>query len=760
MTPNKWLVVATTRLLAPWLALVAAFGLSAASTHAQTPAAQPVVSSATPAFSAVSRPRIGLVLGGGGAKGFAHIGVIEELERRQIPIDVISGTSMGAVVGSMYAIGNDASEIKAIARGIDWATVFDDTLKREDLSFRRKREDRGILLDYRLGLQDGKPVLPKGVLGGQKLFATVQELLAPWSTTTDFDALPIPFRAVATNILTGQHVVMGQGNMATAVFASMSIPAAFAPVRRDGLLLVDGSISDNLPVDVARQMGVDVVIVVDVGSQPASSPDEINSALDVFGQMQMLLGWESIRRQRESIAGRDVLIEPDITDFSVTAFNELEMGIARGKDAAAKMGDKLAGLSVSDAQWAAYLAERKARISPQPIRIASVKIANTSKVETRYIEPLVTVRPGDTLDGPSMSRQVANIFALDEFERVDYDVLAGEGANALTINARGTRGATRYFQFGLALASDFGSESDFDLAVAYTDRDFLGTGAEWRGFARVGSNVLFDANLHKRFGRFFVEPNVFYERYTSVITQASSGGARTTLQLARAGIGFDAGLLFGNWGELRVGTRFGGVNPTEGDTGSTVASGWQRDVDWHIGFTHDTLDSLSFPTSGTFAQVQVTDHVSALGGTFDRSNLFVTVQQPLSVGPATVVLGGRMGTTTQQSVDLLGDFRLGGFLNLSGLTQNTLLGQQMLFGRAVGFYRLSDKAPILDMPIFVGGSFEVGNVWESRSDISLGNLRTAASGFVAANTLIGPVWLAVGQSGSDTSVYLVLGRVF
>ena len=203
-----------------------------------------------PIFTATNRPRIGLVLGGGGAKGFAHIGVIEELERRQIPIDVISGTSMGAVVGSIYAIGNDANEVKAIARAIDWATVFDDTLKRENLSFRRKREDRGILLDFRLGLQDGKPVLPKGVLGGQRLFSTVQELTSPWRATEDFNDLPIPFRAVATNIITGHHVVMGTGNLSTAVFASMSIPAAFAPVKREGLLLVDGSISDNLPVDV------------------------------------------------------------------------------------------------------------------------------------------------------------------------------------------------------------------------------------------------------------------------------------------------------------------------------------------------------------------------------------------------------------------------------------------------------------------------------------------------------------------------------
>lgn len=745
-----------TMTLAPACAMAAdpAMAQTEAQTVAQT------VGGASPAFTAANRPRIGLVLGGGGAKGFAHIGVIEELERRQIPVDVISGTSMGAVVGSMYAIGNDANQIKVIARAIDWATVFDDAIRRESVSFRRKREDRGILLHFRLGLQDGKAVFPKGVLGGQRLFSTVQELLAPWRATEDFDNLPIPFRAVATDIITGHHVVMGSGNLSTAVFASMSIPGAFAPLKRGELLLVDGSISDNLPVDVARKMGVDVVIVVDVGSQPASSPGEITSALAVVGQMQSLLGWEAIRRQRESIAGRDVLIEPDITNFSVTAFNELEMGIDRGRAAAQKMGDKLSALSVGDAEWASYLAQRKARTDPRPIRIDAVQIANTSTIDTRYIEPLVTTQPGDTLDGAVMAREVADIFALDAFERVDYQIDIAGGSNTLIVNTRGTRGATRYFQAGMQLSSDFGDSSNFDLAVAYTNRDFLGTGAEWRGFAQVGNDVRLDASLYKSFGRYFVEPLAFYERYTSVLKRQGSEEAVNTLQVVRAGAGVDAGVLFGNWGELRLGSRFGGINPSEGNMSFQIPQGWNRDVDWRVGFTYDTLDSLSFPTKGTFATVQYVNHVRSLGGRFTRDTLALNVQHPIGIGPATLMLGGRFATSQNVSNDFIGENRLGGFLNLSGLAGNSLIGPHLLFARAVGFYRLGQRSPIFDTPIYIGGSFEAGNVWGSRSDISLGDFRTAVSGFIAADTIIGPLWLAVGQSGDDSAVYLVLGRVF
>jgi NTE family protein len=191
-----------------------------------------------------------------------------------------------------------------------------------------------------------------------------------------------------------------------------------------------------------------------------------------------------------------------------------------------------------------------------------------------------------------------------------------------------------------------------------------------------------------------------------------------------------------------------------------VPPGWSRDVDWRVGFTVDTLDSLIFPREGLFAQVQYIDHVTALGGDFTRNIFNFNIQKPISWDKFTLVLGGRFGTTANATNDFIGDYQLGGFLNLSGQVRNSLIGPHLMFGRAIGFYRLSDKAPILDLPIYLGGSFEAGNVWGSRSDISFGSLRTAASAFIAADTPIGPVWFAAGQSGSDTSIYLILGRVF
>ena len=717
-----------------------------------------------PAFSATNRPRVGLVLGGGGAKGFAHIGVLRELERLHIPVDVVSGTSMGAVVGSMYAIGHDAEQVNGIAHNIDWQTIFNDSLERNQLSFRRKQEDRRILLPYRLGIENGKPVLPKGVMGGQQLYATIQSLTVDWLATENFDKLPIPFRAVATNIVTGDPVALGTGSLSTAVFASMSIPAAFPPVSRDGLLLVDGGISDNLPVDVARAMGVDIVIVVDVGDPPMQK-DEITSAFSVFGQMQLLLGYAAVRDQRASLGGRDVLILPDISNISALSFDKLDYGIELGVAAAKAQADKLAGLRVDDATWAQYLAERKARTNPAPIVIKKIEIANDSKVPDKQIMAKVTVQPGDVLNGQQMKQDVQNIFAMDEFDRVYYDVLSNDGADILQVNARSNAAANKYFQFGLLVASDIGTQSQFDFAIAYTDRNFLGTGAEWRGFARIGSNILLDVALYKQWGGFFVEPAAYYQRDSSFIIRAGSDTENQTLQLTRGGAGLDFGWVFGNWGELRLGGTLGGLNVGQTSQPVGLPPGWNTDTTVGAGFTFDTLDSVVFPRHGTLARVEYVDHVAALGSQFTRNNVSVDFLQPVTFGRTTLIFSARGGTTfdlSQQFADAnIGDFRLGGFLNLSGTPFNSLIGQKVAFGRIIGFHQLGEDAPILNIPVFVGASLETGNVWAVNSGTDADNgLIYAGSAFVGADTPIGPVWLAYGRSSEGGAFYLVIGRLF
>src|SRR5450631_1481507 len=259
----------------------------------------------------VLRPRICLVLSGGGARGIAHIGVLKVLEELKIPIDCIAGTSMGAVVGGLYASGMNAREIEATMRSVDWQEAFRDTPPRRDLAFRRKQDDRNFLVRLPLGLKHGQILLPKGFIQGQKLQETLRQLTLPFSNSTDFDLLPTPFRAVATDLETGNAVLLDRGDLAIAMRASISAPGVFAPVEMNDRLLVDGGLAENLPINVARAMHADILIVSDV-SFPLQPRAELDSALSISNQMLAILVRKDTDRQRAALTAQDVLIEPRI----------------------------------------------------------------------------------------------------------------------------------------------------------------------------------------------------------------------------------------------------------------------------------------------------------------------------------------------------------------------------------------------------------------------------------------------------------------
>src|SRR6202790_4636509 len=291
------------------------------------------------------RPRICLVLSGGGARGMAHIGVLKVLEELKIPIDCIAGTSMGAIVGGLYASGMTAADIDATMRSLDWQEAFRDAPPRRDLAFRRKQDDRNFLVRLPLGLKHRQILLPKGFIQGQKLQETLRQLTLPFSNSTDFDLLPTPFRAVATDLETGNAVLMEKGDLAIAMRASMSAPGVFAPVELNGRLLVDGGLAENLPINVARAMHADILIVSDV-SFPLQARGALDSALSISNQMLAILLRKDSDRQRASLSPRDILIEPNLgsaaaTDFTAPA-SIIAGGEAAGREATAGLsGDRV-----------------------------------------------------------------------------------------------------------------------------------------------------------------------------------------------------------------------------------------------------------------------------------------------------------------------------------------------------------------------------------------------------------------------------------
>jgi NTE family protein len=290
--------------------ICAAFWLAAATINVAPAVAQEPPDTASPtAPTPPHRPRIGLVLSGGGARGVAHIGVLKVLEEQHVPIDAIAGTSMGAVVGGLYASGLTAREIESIMTSLNWQEAFRDLPPREDLTLRRKQEDQNFLVKFPLGIRGGKVLLPKGLIQGQRLNQILRRLTLPVARITNFDELPTPFRALATDLETGDAVTLDSGDLTSAMRASMSAPGVFAPVERDGRLLVDGGISENLPVDIARAMGVDILIVVDVGS-PLLTREKLNSVPVISNQMIAILIQRNSREQLEKLKAQDVLIAP------------------------------------------------------------------------------------------------------------------------------------------------------------------------------------------------------------------------------------------------------------------------------------------------------------------------------------------------------------------------------------------------------------------------------------------------------------------
>src|SRR5260221_11561095 len=388
-------------------------------------AAAPTSGGAPATKAAQVRPRICLVLSGGGARGMAHIGVLKVLEELKVPIDCIAGTSMGAVVGGLYASGMTAAQIDATMRSVDWQEAFRDAPPRRDLAFRRKQDDRNFLVRLPLGLKHGKILLPKGFIPGQKLQETLRQLTLPFSNSTNFDQLPTPFRAVATDLETGNAVLMDKGDLAIAMRASMSAPGVFAPFELNGRLLVDGGLAENLPVSVARAMHADIVIVSDV-SFPLQPRAALDSALSISNQMLAILVRKDSDRQRASLTPQDILIEPNLGSATATDFTSPSAIIARGEEGARKAAPALSAYGVGDGAYRDYLARRAARQPGLP-PIQFVRVDEQSKRYEKTIMAEMQPLVGKPLDLDAVGSGMTDLYGLGLFESLDYSLVAAGG---------------------------------------------------------------------------------------------------------------------------------------------------------------------------------------------------------------------------------------------------------------------------------------------------------------------------------------------
>jgi NTE family protein len=705
------------------------------------------------------RPRIGLVLSGGGARGAAHVGVLKVLERERIPIDAIAGTSMGAVVGGLYASGLSAGEISALVESAEWRQAFLEPAPRDRLSFRRKREDQNFLVDFPLGLKGGSFRLPKGLISGQRLTQALRRVTLPVAGVDTFDALPTRFRAVATDLETGEPVELVRGDLVDAVRASLAAPGVFAPVEIDGRLLVDGGLANNLPIDVARRMDVDVLIVVDVGF-PLRKRDTLDSVATISNQMLSILIRRGSDLQRRTLGEQDLLLAPDLGEASSFDFDIVPRAVALGEAAASAASERLAALRISEPEYERFVAARSAIRGGVP-RIEAVTVAEDSR---RY-ERLLRAGFTDLASAEGLDAALTTLYSRGNFESVDYALRAGNQGDVLELRARRNSWGPNYVRFGLNLEDDFNGNSSYNAAARFVLADIGPLAAEWVWDLQVGSEPKIATEMYIPFGdsaRWFTMPSARFELRNVPLLDA--GERRAEYRLRTTEYGVDLGRELGNWGEWRTGLRrvTGHSRLRVGDPQLPVTEDF--DVREFFGrFSYDELDNRNFPRRGQYLVAEWRAETPRLGS--DRRADMVTIDwlAARSSGRHTGVLWTSYGTTVDSEVDSIRAlFPLGGFLNLSGLPPDSLTGRHFAITRLM-YYRQIGRGGegFLNVPAYVGLSLEAGNVWSERSDMGLSSALTQGSVFFGFDTLLGPVYLGsgFGESG-ETAFYLFLGRTF
>ncbi len=727
--------------------------------------AAPALAQQAPADAPPSRPRIGLVLSGGGARGLAHVGVLKVLDEMHVPVDAIAGTSMGAVIGGLYASGKSAKEIEALVRTVDWNSAFRDRPPRSDLNFRRKLDDREYLVRLPLGLKAGKFRVPRGLIQGQKLTQILRRETISIAGTDDFDRLPTRFRAVATDLETGERRVLAGGDLTEALRASMSAPGVFAPVELNGRLLVDGGLVENLPVDVAKAMGVDIVIAVDVGFQPVGRR-ELTSALAVSNQMLTIMMQRETDRQRELLVEGDVLIEPPLGTMASLDFTVVDQTIAHGNAAARAQAAQLSVFSVSEAEWAHYVAARAGGRSALP-EIQFVRVDTKSRRYQERIEAELSPVVGKALDAGDMERRLSHLYGDDNFESLDYKIVRDKGAQGIEVSARRKSWGPNYVRFGLELQDDFEGSNSFNAGIRTQVTEVNKYGAEWQTDLRVGASPRFSTEFYQPIGYawdWFIAPHFLVERRNFDFI---SGDERlATYRVRNQEVGLDVGREFGSWGELRAGLIRG-----EGDqsllVGDAADPGLPPASDFHRGEVYarlslDRLDDVYFPRHGESFVLQWNGPRKGLGADTNSDRISFDWMLARSWGRNTVVLWTTGGAVVSGPQDSVQDFySLGGLFNLSGLPADSLSGPHFGVARALYYRRIgSGGEGFLNVPTYAGVSLEIGNVWQQRSDVDLGSARLNGAAYLGFDTFLGPIYLAAGlDEDGSRSFYLMLGRL-
>jgi NTE family protein len=709
--------------------------------------------------AALARPKVCLVLSGGGARGAAHIGVLKVLEESRVPIDCITGTSMGALVGAAYASGMTIGEMESLIATISTAKLFIERPPRDEQAIRRKLDDRSILLGLEVGVTDrGEIKLQKGVVTGVQL-ETFLRRLSKVSGYHRFDELPIPYRAVATDLVTGKAVVFSEGELPNVMRASMSVPGAVAPAEIDGRMLVDGGLTNNLPVDVARAMGADVIIAVNLGT-PLLKRDEIQSLVGVTAQMINILTEQNVRVSLASLKPADILIEPALGDFSATDFDHLPMTVPIGEAAARAAQSRFAALAVGPDIYAAW-SERRQNVPPVPTApVAEIRFHPMARVNPESMKAILETQPNAPIDQDALDRDLRRLFGTGDFEHINYRILNEAGRRVLDIDAVEKAWGPNYLRFGLGLGSDLQGDSFFNLAASYRRTWVNSLGAEWRTDAQIGRTSRLATEFYQPLQTsrgFFVAPRADIERRTVDLFQGSQRIARYRIRSVDGAVDFGSEL--GTYGEARVGVLAGSLSASL-DTGPDPLAppGHVSRGAMTADVLIDRLDSANFPRFGYAGSAHLFASTPALGADDRYTKWDADAAGAYSFGRHTFTLAGRaggaIGGNALPRYDL---FSWGGFLQQSGYPTGALVGERLVYGRATYVYKLVEQR--FFEGLYAGLSLEVGRMDKPLVPGSPTGTLTSTAAYLGFDSPLGPLYVGFGWAADgNRSGYLYLGR--
>ncbi|MDJ0926498.1 MAG: patatin-like phospholipase family protein [Gammaproteobacteria bacterium] len=709
--------------------------------------------------AAESRPRIGLVLGGGGAKGAAHVGVLRVLEDLRIPIHCVAGTSMGALVGGTFASGMAPEQIESNTLAIDWSRTVGSEGRRDRLPINRKLSDRNYTNAIELGFKAGKIRTPGGFLKTQDIEDLIRDLITDARLKRDFDDLPIPFRAVATDMVTGDMVVMRQGDLSVAMRASMAIPGAFSPIVVGDQVLSDGGMTRNIPVDVARDLCADVVIVVWMSS-PQPSVEELESALSLVSRSMDVMIETNEKAQLAMLTDRDVEIEVPMGDITAADFERAPEAVELGKQAALRMAASLSRYSLPEDEYLAWQAS-VGRAPRDASRLAEVRIVGLERVSPGYVKAqLVHSRPGAIVDTEQINEDANRIFALGDFSGVEYHYTGPPGARVLEISPIEKAWGPNFLKFDIGLDGAGNGELQAIVRGEHSRTWMNSRGARWNSILQVGKHSIVRTDFYQPIDsrqRFFVQPIAMLD---SRLEDIYFDGNRVARYFLRDIFGkVDLGANIGRVAQLRAGVRTGWIR-TKRDTGDLQLPELEqeRDSAADVSLVYDTRDNVGLPTRGSLINARYVNAGTWLGGEQKYELIEGVASHTFSLrgNALTLLVGG--GKELSGDLPPTRDFRLGGIRSFPGLRPGELRGSEYWLAGGGYLWKLADLLALWDQSLYAGLRLQAGHVRDRRDQVSEGTLY-GISGSVSGRTPVGPLRLSLGYVDNDSwQLQFSLGR--